>query len=461
MNRYIIVSVILIILVLLLLRSRENYQCDTQVEKDRCCKIVGSWYCDGKSSDNPGKCIFKQDDLNGFFSEEECIRQAFCGCPGNCSGLGQCVINGISGKVNCLCDSTHAGDSCQYSCVPQTCQIDQSNPECGIANSVCRTDGSQGLSSPDAFNSCLAEGKIPTPSQDNKDSFGWCGRAGMCETLTKTPTVVDKQTTTVLGGQALNTIWYGSRFPDSYYDCQAAGCLLGHVPILMHNDTVKAARDVVPGDLVISGISGSPTRVIANVVSRLDGQKVIGFNSLGPLATIDHNFIRHDGIRMAVNPTISFLNRYWKEIASMEVGDEFLGELPVASIQMYDYDEADDEITFVYDIITEDHSYIANGFPSYDDFPDIEENPLLALMIFKFLKAYNNLSITDISNEELSRLVMDLYERSRDRIPGWIDETKSENLKAKFREFLETYSANNFYLKLASRMWRHYYYKFE
>jgi len=276
-------------------------------------------------------------------------------------------------KTGIVCKNMCDNNSCgQASDNQNQCEVDVTDPK----GFICHCDSLDGYKlSADGTTcqQCIAEGQ-------NCGSNSEC-----CSGDCRTDTVVAP------GGHGPPVILPAT--------CHSSGssCVTGETLILMANLKEKRIDQVRPGDYVISGLTSQPTQVISVDLEYLGRRELVGIDSR-PFATADHcfittgssgltNYLKSDN-RVAYDPKLSIENRHWSQIESLEEGMNV--RLPfgknhrVKKINLLK-PRKQDEKTPVYDLITQDHSYVANGFACYDDFPEIQVYPTVAYFIYCLL----------------------------------------------------------------------------
>jgi len=190
-----------------------------------------------------------------------------------------------------------------------------------------------------------------------------------------------------------------------------SSCFIPSTKITMANGSLNTIVNVKIGDFVLSGKTKTPTRVIHIDEEYLGNRSLVGFNGMDPFVTDDHCFMDPK------NPSnrLSFTDRnntyYWENLTKISKETSLLGENGPLSLENINYQPSDSN-TLVYDLITEDHSYIANSLCVYDDFPEIEKHPEKSILIVNLLQLIKQEDIQDCHDKQaIKKKTNFLYEK--------------------------------------------------
>jgi len=177
--------------------------------------------------------------------------------------------------------------------------------------------------------------------------------------------------------------------PTGHQQCAGTrhSCFVPSARVTMADGSRRCIVDVRSGDLVMSGRTGGSTRVVY-VDEQFGGRHIWGFGGRTPFATVDHSFMAPEGDRrLVLHPDLAKRNRWYQDLEALvpgsgaalrtrssagAVGIERLGTDAVMA-RMGDG-------TSVIDLVTEDHSYVVEGLAVHDDMPEVERNPIAALL---------------------------------------------------------------------------------
>jgi hypothetical protein len=170
------------------------------------------------------------------------------------------------------------------------------------------------------------------------------------------------------------------------------GCFLPDTLVSMADGSQKRIDEIEAGDFVLSGRDLQPVQVMFVDSMPFKRGQLIGVNSVKPFFTWNHTLMGPEGVRMAAHPELAQSTKHWDKVTQLDEGSTLL------MVDMIDPHSSrkirvdtihrrvvDDEI-IVHNLVTSDHTFVANGFCVYDDFPEIEKHPVAALRLVKALQ---------------------------------------------------------------------------
>ena len=202
--------------------------------------------------------------------------------------------------------------------------------------------------------------------------------------------------------------------------------------ISMGDGTTKQIKDVKPGEIIISAKTGTTTVWFLDQVTT-DGRRLLNIDGCA-FVTEDHCFYGTAGERLSANVPLSVSQRHWTAI-SEKTG------------MIFEDAPAD---TMVYDLISSDHTLIANGIPFYDDMPEIERYPLFSIICALIVKKNKK---ERVEKKDIDMVAYDLYEEN---IAGAIEEITGGDTETMFKENMEWFlGIDETSLHLCSSIWKH------
>jgi len=173
--------------------------------------------------------------------------------------------------------------------------------------------------------------------------------------------------------------------------CKGSGssCFIPSARVTMADGSLRCIADVKQGDMVMSGRTGRPTRVVYRD-SQYGGRHIWGFGGRAPFATVDHCFFdgsnRESSTRLVLHSELSRTNRWFDDIESLRPAkrqslravrrDGTMGTEPLTNDVVMARLSGQARVL---DLVTEDHSYVVEGLAVHDDMPEVEKNPVAAL----------------------------------------------------------------------------------
>lgn len=198
--------------------------------------------------------------------------------------------------------------------------------------------------------------------------------------------------------------------------CVSDSCFTGEALVSMADGSYKRVDKVVDGDLVFSA-TGTLTKVLFVDQVLLEDRYLVGVNGTQPFVTEDHCFYGEKGQRLAFNPNLAKFQKHWTSVKDVREA------YPEVNASKGPFN------TKVYDIITEVHTLVVNDVPFYDEMPEVELHPEIAIVIFLIIEmaqVYIPPSETTIKRHRLADAVFKLYladavRKFRDTKPAFKD----------------------------------------
>jgi hypothetical protein len=162
-------------------------------------------------------------------------------------------------------------------------------------------------------------------------------------------------------------------------------CFIAGTLISCGDGSLKRIEDICRGDIVLSGKTLCPVRVIHIDKETLGKRSLVGFNGMEPFVTEDHCFIDPYGSNTRLSFSDKNINYHWKNLSKISENSVLFGLDGELLLQNINYHQSANSKTRVFDLITEDHTYIANSIRVYDDFPEIEKYPQESIIITNIL----------------------------------------------------------------------------
>ena len=243
--------------------------------------------------------------------------------------------------------------------------------------------------------------------------------------------------------------------------CAASGCsscFTAETLITMANGLKKPISTIKKGEEVLSAKSFKPVKVlVVDDMNKLGNRKLIGFNGIKPFVTEDHCFINpaNNDNRLTFNLDKSMAAKHWKNATEIQEGIELINEHSIGEVKDITKTVRDKDLQ-VYDLITEDHSYIANGYGVYDDFPEIEKYQFKSLVILEICKLVQDQEFD--SRDKIYKLLPDFYWNNVNHAINTVKEfdITPEFFKARFEEFIKLVDKKKQILYLGAALWKKY-----
>ncbi|MDC0230353.1 hypothetical protein OAK19_00170 [Aureispira] len=400
-------------------------------------------------------------------SNDQCVNTScgFLGGPTDnnmrCCPSGQTVNTGpLSGRAggNDFCTDQPNGNSCFGSAGPN-------NPVC--ASGWCETE----------FGTCFQPEESASPcNTDYECASGACGKlnafltpleAGYeCCPSGKTHLYYGRSfcTDQPLGNKCRGT---GSEICasgccDSSDHCApksaCSSCFTSETLITMADGLKKPISAIKKGEEVLSAKSFKPVKVLViDDMNKLGNRKLIGFNGLKPFVTEDHCFINPIDFdnRLTFNLDKSLKAKHWKNVGEIKEGIKLVNENSIREVEDIIRIVRDKDLR-VYDLITEDHSYIANGYGVYDDFPEIEKSQFKSLVILEICKILQDREFDN--REKIYKLLPEFFYNN---VNHAINKVKKINItpelfRERFEEFIDLVNKKKQILYLGAALWKKY-----
>lgn len=235
-------------------------------------------------------------------------------------------------------------------------------------------------------------------------------------------------------------------------DFKVAGtgkCFSGDSIVTMGDGSFKRISEVKVGDRVMSGKSKESVKVIALFTELIEKDKLFGMNGIAPFATTDHCFLTpsHKFSCISTEFVIQKEHKNENDVVKLEEGTELvMKDVPVL-VNKITYQDM--TMFNVYNILTEDGSYVVNDFSVSDGFPDIYSHPIVAQGIITILLSLGQeLDAYDGKNKKTS----ELFNCYKHNISFSMDESPSvENAISTFFELTQKHEN---YIKIAFDLWQ-------
>ena len=166
-------------------------------------------------------------------------------------------------------------------------------------------------------------------------------------------------------------------------------CVTPSTLISMADGTKKPIKDIQQGDLVLSGKTGLPVKVLVPIHHSYTSRDLWSINDMEPFMSTEHCII--DPENDSNHLTISSDNMFKHEcISTLSKGKSIRVHsmhnntnngfitVPTVKINYTDENHPEEEL---YDMLTEDYSFIANNLCVFSSFPEIEKHPFVTLFI--------------------------------------------------------------------------------
>ena len=230
--------------------------------------------------------------------------------------------------------------------------------------------------------------------------------------------------------------------------CVSDSCFTGEALVSMADGSYKQVDKVVDGDFVLSA-TGIPTMVLFVDQVMLEDRYLVGLKGTEPFVTEDHCFYGDKGQRLAFNPNLAQFQKHWSSVKAVQEA------YPNVYARKGSFN------TKVYDIITEAHTLMVNDIPFYDEMPEVELHPEIAIVIFlilqKVVKTKVNIPTfqTTLERHCMADKLFSLYG------PNAIKE--QQDTKPQFKDcyeiFFNSLSVNNVMIRLAATLWERWFHK--
>ena len=243
--------------------------------------------------------------------------------------------------------------------------------------------------------------------------------------------------------------------------CAASGCsscFTAETLITMANGLKKPISTIKKGEEVLSAKSFKPVKVlVVDDMNKLGYRNLIGFNGIKPFVTEDHCFINptNNNNRLTFNLEKSMGAKHWKNATEIQEGIELINENGIRKVEDVIKIIRDKDLR-VYDLITEDHSYIANGYGVYDDFPEIEKYQFKSLVILEICKLVQDRQFD--SRDKIYKLLPEFYWNNVNSAINTVKEfdITPEFFKERFDEFIKLVDKKKQILYLGAALWKKY-----
>lgn len=162
-------------------------------------------------------------------------------------------------------------------------------------------------------------------------------------------------------------------------------CIISSALISTLNNDIRVDQLSV-GDTILSGITGKPVKILLIDKNFSKQQKIYGINDHPPIFSGNHCLVdplNLDNKLVFIDPDYMKQTRKYQKVSQIKINTTIKENKnisyvnKISSIKMKNID--------LYDIVTEDFSYIANGISTYTGFPEIYKSPKLAIITKKML----------------------------------------------------------------------------
>lgn len=373
------------------------------------------------------------------------------------------------------CDCTQKGNtSNQYAysnitkqCVRTTqCNWDDENQKCMCPEGqVSKTCNSDTMSRPNAKESCPS---IHGGSYCTNPCEGYCQNGSIpsiigdkchCKCINRGNVLVSgnkcektclKDGTTYPQGKCCNG-YYNVFHKGKYHKvCGPSSCFIAGSKVKMGDGSLTPIENVRPGDVVLSAF-GKPTNVLLIDKTVVGDRQLIGFNGIDPFMTEDHCLVGSDEhhTRLTFNAYLASEQKHWNSVNEIIPGDSVIGAGEIHQIIRADLPKN----TLVYDVITSDHTLMVNGVGCYDDMPEVEDHPFVAVIMARMLKNVN----LDVKPPNIPKFVERLFNETL--LFTLIDLEQEEMaihdvFLKEFPAFIEAAGKNNTLLHIGSNLWK-------
>ena len=220
-------------------------------------------------------------------------------------------------------------------------------------------------------------------------------------------------------------------------------CFIKETMITMADGSTKRIDLITAGELVKSGKTGLP--VVVLFTNMYDGDhEIFGVNNTKPFATTNHHFLGINDKLMAINMDDihrkRFPSNYFEQLScgsklkTIDMNGNMIN-IDVKNINIENITN-----TNVYDLMTSDHSFIANNFCVSDNFPNVEGNKKVALRI-------SNIMDLVYKNNDINESYDTVYNKYYDIIMNI--QINENDFNDKFKEFILLCNINVKYIHLA------------
>ena len=224
---------------------------------------------------------------------------------------------------------------------------------------------------------------------------------------------------------------------------RGGGCFIKETMVTMADGSTKNIDMITAGELVKSGKTGLPVVVLFIKIYEGD-HEIFGINDIKPFATTNHHFLGINDKLMAINMDDIYRKRFNSDcFEQLSCGSKLKtidnnGNMIDTDVKNINIENITN--TTVYDLMTSDHSFIANNFCVSDNFPNIEGNKKVALRI-------SNIMDLVYKNNDINETFDMIYNKYYDIIINTpIDEN---NFNDKFKKFVLLCNINGKYIHLA------------
>ena len=232
-------------------------------------------------------------------------------------------------------------------------------------------------------------------------------------------------------------------------------CFIAGSQVTMADGRTKSIEFIQVGDVVLDA-DGEPTPVVLVDIAYLGNRDLIGFNGIAPFVTEDHCFVNAIGCnRLTFNCKMALASKHWQNVKSIKPENNTLvtitdGERKVIYAEDITRDPGK-PTTKVYDVITKSHTLVVNGIAVYDDMPEVENHPFIAVILARILKYSKTTNIYNV-DAFATRLYAESF------IPTLIELENDDNtimdlFQEEYSQFISIMQQVPELLAVASRLW--------
>lgn len=234
-------------------------------------------------------------------------------------------------------------------------------------------------------------------------------------------------------------------YTTAYYKC-GSSCFLGDAKVTMADMSEKEIKHINAGDELLSAHNTKTTALFVDKVV-LGERKVIGTNGIWPFVTEDHCFFGENGDRQAVNCYLAHALKHW------ECVKPYTGNITINSHLHPN--------TPVFDVITDTHTLVVNGIKFYDDMPEVDKHPEVAVACA--LVGQKSLSVLT-NDDSVDSFANNLFEMYSNKVICYI-RTHMDLLPVLFNTnmkwFLDMANRNKKCLHVCSSLWKYKFHDFK
>lgn len=243
----------------------------------------------------------------------------------------------------------------------------------------------------------------------------------------------------------------GSRFAPvqggAHKICGPSSCFLAGSQVTLANGDRVPIECIRVGDKVKSAY-GYATKVLLVDTTTAGERELVGFNGMAPFMTEDHCIVDpNSDERLTFNAYLAREQKHWNAVRDLLPGEVGLHQITKINVP---------KDTPVYDVITEDHTLVVNDLGCYDDMPEIESHPFVAVILAKMLR-YANTTRWVVGAPPLPKYADKLYQDTLIFVLMELeneDRTIQELFDDELHQFIEAASQETLILHLGAHLWK-------